>query len=57
MQITLEIPDELSNRIQIKGKSLDVAIIEALELYVQHDTLINSIQNPKFHPKSQSIRN
>lgn len=34
MQITLEIPDELSNRIQIKGKSLDVAIIEALELYV-----------------------
>ena len=46
MQITIEIPDELSNLIQNKGKSLNVAIIEALGLYVQHDTLINTIQNP-----------
>ncbi|OYQ64509.1 hypothetical protein B9G53_11295 [Pseudanabaena sp. SR411] len=45
MQITIEIPDELSNLIQNKGKSLNVAIIEALGLYVQHDTLINTIQN------------
>ena len=46
MQITIEIPDGLSNLIQNKGKSLNVAIIEALGLYVQHDTLINTIQNP-----------
>ena len=46
MQITIEIPDELSNIIQNKGKSLNVAIIEALGLYVQHDTSINSIPNP-----------
>lgn len=46
MQITIEIPDELSNIIQNKGKSLNVAIIEALGLYVQHDTPINTIQNP-----------
>jgi hypothetical protein len=37
MQITIEIPDELSNLIQNKGKSLNVAILEALGLYVQHD--------------------
>jgi len=35
MQITIDIPDELSHLIQNKGKSLDVAIIEALGLYVQ----------------------
>ena len=33
MQITIDIPDELSHLIQNKGKSLDVAIIEALGLY------------------------
>ena len=50
MQITIEIPDELSNIIQNKGKSLNVAIIEALGLYVQHDTTIKNI--PKtIHPE------
>ena len=37
MQIIIEIPDELSNLIQNKGKSLNTAILEALGLYVQHD--------------------
>lgn len=46
MQITIEIPDELSYIIQNKGKSLNVAIIEALGLYVQHDIPINTILNP-----------
>ncbi|CAN1209084.1 hypothetical protein TUMEXPCC7403_02605 [Tumidithrix helvetica PCC 7403] len=32
MQITIEIPDELSDLIQNKGKSLNVAILEALGL-------------------------
>ncbi len=44
MQITIDIPDELSHLIQNKGKSLDVAIIEALGLYVQHDTPTNLTQ-------------
>ena len=50
MQITIEIHDELSNIIQNKGKPLNVAIIEALGLYVQHDTTIKNI--PKtIHPE------
>ena len=49
MQVTIEIPDELSNIIQNKGKSLNIAIIEALGLYVQHDTPINRI--PPIHPE------
>jgi len=43
MQITIEIPDELSSIIQNKGKNLNVAIIEALGLYVRHDTSIKPI--------------
>ncbi|MEA5488403.1 MULTISPECIES: hypothetical protein [Pseudanabaena] len=35
-----------SNLIQNKGKPLNVAIIEALGLYVQHEPAINAIQNP-----------
>lgn len=46
MQITIEIPDQLSELIKIKGKPLNVAIIEALGLYIQHDTVINTTQNP-----------
>ncbi len=46
MQITIEIPDELSNLIQNKGKSLNVAILEALGLYVQHDIQITIPKNP-----------
>ncbi|MEA5479947.1 hypothetical protein VB774_20155 [Pseudanabaena galeata UHCC 0370] len=46
MQITIEIPDELSNIIQNKGKSLNIAIIEALGLYIQHDTSIKTIPKP-----------
>jgi hypothetical protein len=45
MQITIEIPDELSNTILKKGKSFNVAIIEALELYILHDTPIKTIPN------------
>jgi len=44
MQITIDIPDELSHLIPNKGKSLDVAIIEALGLYVQHDAPTNPTQ-------------
>ncbi len=46
MQITIEIPDKLSDIIQNKGKSLNIAIIEALGLYVQYDTPTNTIPNP-----------
>ena len=46
MQITIEILDELSNIIQNKDKSLNIAIIEALGLYIQHDTSIKTIPNP-----------
>jgi len=46
VQITIEIPDELSNIVQSKGENLDIVIIEALGLYVQHDTPIKSIPNP-----------
>lgn len=46
MQITIEIPDELSNLIQNKGKSLNVIILEALGLYVQHDMQITIPKNP-----------
>jgi hypothetical protein len=46
MQITIEIPDELSNLIQNKGKSLNFIILEALGLYVQHDTQITIPKNP-----------
>ncbi|BBC23402.1 hypothetical protein [Pseudanabaena sp. ABRG5-3] len=47
MRITIEIPDELGSLIQNKGKPLNVAIIEALGLYLQHDTPTNTIPNPK----------
>ncbi len=43
MQITIEIPDKLSNIIQSQGKSLDIAIIEALELYLHHNRSTNTI--------------
>ncbi len=46
MQITIEIPDELSNLIQNKGKSLNVIILEALGLYVQNDIQITIPKNP-----------
>jgi hypothetical protein len=38
MQIAIEIPDELVDRIEAKGKPLNLAIIEAIGLYVRHDT-------------------
>ncbi|MFN5857245.1 MAG: hypothetical protein ACK456_15355 [Pseudanabaenaceae cyanobacterium] len=44
MQITIDTPDELSHLIPDKGKSLDVTIIEALGLYVQHDAPTNPTQ-------------
>jgi len=46
MQITIEIPDELSNLIQSKEKSLNVIILEALGLYVQNDIQITIPKNP-----------
>jgi len=46
MQITIEIPDELTNLIQNKGKSLNVAILEALGLYIQHDIQITIPKSP-----------
>ena len=47
MQITIEIPDELGNIIQKKGKSLSVAIIEALGLYIQYDPLSSTSIQPE----------
>ena len=47
MQITIEIPDELSSLIQNKGKSLNVAIIEALGLYIQYDLPISTSIQPE----------
>ncbi|MFZ4729265.1 MAG: hypothetical protein ACOYMQ_11485 [Pseudanabaena sp.] len=46
MQITIEIPDELSNLIQNKEKPLNVIILEALGLYVQNDIQITIPKNP-----------
>ena len=45
MQITIEIPDEISNIIQNRGKSLNIVIIEALGLYIEHDTQISIISS------------
>ena len=50
MQITIEIPDELSNLIQNKGKSLNAAILEALGLYVQHN-IQNAIPKNPIQPE------
>jgi hypothetical protein len=46
MQITIEIPDKLSQIIQSQGKSLDIAITEALELYLYHNRSMNTIPTP-----------
>lgn len=46
MQITIEIPDELSNLIQNKEKPINVIILEALGLYVQNDIQITIPKNP-----------
>jgi hypothetical protein len=43
MQIAIEIPDELAHRLETTGKTLDIVIIEALGLYMQHDSKIPEI--------------
>jgi hypothetical protein len=41
MQIAIEIPDELVNHLEAQGKPLNLVIIEALGLYVQHDRSVD----------------
>lgn len=45
MQIAIEIPDELVNHLEAKGKPLNLAIIEALGLYIQHDRPVDINQS------------